>query len=291
MDADPAPRSLQALGLSRLESEVYVNLLAAPEPPTAYRVAKDLGKPTANVYKAMESLAARGAVALGRGEPRVVRPVPAEEFLAQVARGLGGRLDEAREALARLEEPAPDEGVYELPSVEATLERARRLLARAEVVVVIEAFPQTAALLAEDLKAAVARGVRVHLSAYAPIELPGADVVQTFEGTTSRRHWRSEQLNLVVDGREVLLALLAPDLSTVHQTLVSNSLYLACLHHAGMMREHFYNQVGALAADEPEGSALRRLVDEHPRFHTLDVPGQRELFERHGMKEAAPCEG
>lgn len=51
---------LRQLGLNQLEAEVYAFLLPN-EPMTAYAIGTALGKPTANVYKAIEHLARLGA--------------------------------------------------------------------------------------------------------------------------------------------------------------------------------------------------------------------------------------
>ena len=287
MQVPAALDALRDLGLNRLESDVYALLLVESEPLTAYRIGKKLGKPSANVYKAIDALAAKGAVLLDRSEPQLCRPVAASEFLDRLEHGFQDRLASARAELERLSEPPPDERVYQIEDLGGTLARARAMLGRAERIVVIEAFPRAAAAMGDALHATVARGVDLYLQLYAPLpaplEAPNAHVIESYEGDQSRAHWRGEQLNLVVDGREVLLALLGPELDRVHQTLWSNSLYLACLTHAGMMREHFYNEVGRLVDSEPADSPWRRLVEEHPRFHTIDVPGQRELFERYGM--------
>ena len=53
--------SLKQLGLNNLEAEVYIHLLTN-YPMTAYKVGKGINKPTANVYKAIESLSKKGAV-------------------------------------------------------------------------------------------------------------------------------------------------------------------------------------------------------------------------------------
>ena len=47
----------------------------------ARSLSKELGKPVANVYKALETLEAKGAIEVDRGRKRVCRPLPVEEFL------------------------------------------------------------------------------------------------------------------------------------------------------------------------------------------------------------------
>ena len=275
---------LQSLGLNALESDVYTLLLAESEPVTAYRIGKKLGKPTANVYKAIDALVRKGAVITDQSEPRLCRPVRAEEFLGHLQKSFTATVDQVRDGLAKLGEPPPDERVYHLHSAPLVLERAHAMLRRAERIVVIEAYPSAAAELQGVIQETIDRQVEVYLQLYAPLAIEGGHVVHTYEGEASREHWRSEQLNIALDGRELLLALFKDPLDEVFQALWTNSLYLSCLLHAGMLREHFFSQVGELARSEPGDSPLNRLIAQHPVFHTTAVPGQLELFERLDMK-------
>ena len=77
--------SLRELGLTGLEAEAYAWLLTA-SPATGYGVAKGLGKPTANTYKALESLREKGAVVTDDDETRSYRAVPPPELLAALER-------------------------------------------------------------------------------------------------------------------------------------------------------------------------------------------------------------
>ena len=91
--------------------------------------------------------------------------------------------------------------------------------------------------------------------------------------------WGSEQLNVVVDGAEHIVALLSSDLTEIRQAVWSNSLYLSCLQHAGRLCEHTVVAMIAALADGKPDDALR-LLEEHRFFLRGDVPGQRMLVER-----------
>ena len=276
--------ALQSLGLNALESEVYTLLLTEAEPVTSYRIGRKLGKPTANVYKAIEALVRKGAVITDESDRKLCRPVRADEFLGHVMRSFSAHVAQARDELSALGEPPPDERVYQIESVPLVFERARTMLARAERIVVLEAFPRTGRELLDVIQETIDRGVEVYLQLYTPLDVRGGHVTRTQEGSVSVEHWRSEQLNLAVDGREVLLGLMGRELEKVHQALWTNSLYLSCLVYAGMLREHFFSQVGQLAANQKPDSPLNRLIASHPVFHRIEVPGQLELFERLEMK-------
>ena len=278
MATEESLRTLRDLGLNQLEAEVYVYLLPSP-PLTAYAIGRALGRPTANVYKAVESLARLGAVLIEEGEQRVCRAVPMSELAKQLQRGYLSTLDRAVRALAASEASPVDERVYKLESVPHVFERCEAMLERAFEVAVIDAFPRSLERIAPAVIAAAARGVEVFVEAYSPIDLPGARVAIFPNGADTLATWRSEQLNVVVDGREHVLALLTSDLSAIRQALWSNSLYLSCIHHAGRLCEH--TLVAMMKADPDE--ALR-LLEEHRFFARSRVPGQRELVERFEWK-------
>lgn len=279
-----AAESLRALGLNQLEAEVYVTLLRAAEPQTAYRLGQTIGKPTANVYKAIAVLREKGAVTVEDGEKRMCAAVPVDEFLSQVQREVGNRARSAREALAGLEVEQNQARVFQIPTVSAALERASRMLAGAQEIVVLDVFPEPLAQLKGDVRAAADRGVKLFLQVYSPTRLKGAKVVLCSQADEVLQHWKSQQLNLVVDGREVLLALMNRSLTMVHQAIWSNSLYLSCMMHAGFMREHTFHTIVRQKEQHTFPRWLDRIVDQQLFFHTANIPGQQQLFADTGVE-------
>src|SRR5262249_42168099 len=94
-----AATALADLGFTALEAEIYL-LLLAESPATGYRIAQRLAKPTANVYKGLESLEQKGAVLVGEGAGRLARAIEPDELLAQVERRFHSRRERAANALA-----------------------------------------------------------------------------------------------------------------------------------------------------------------------------------------------
>lgn len=265
--------------MNQLESEVYLYLLAN-RPTTAYAVGKALGKATANVYKAVGSLSRAGAVMIEEGDRSLCRAVPQEELVAQMKRAFARKTEAAEGALADLRSEHFDERVYRLEGADEVFERCERMLDSATTVAVIDAFPLALNRIAEAATRAAGRGVDVRIEAYRPIEIAACDVVIASTGERTIEHWGAEQLNVVVDGKEVLLALLDPSLSRVHQAVWSQSLYLACVIHAGRLSEHTLHRVRQAVEGEPQKSASRTALRRHSFFVDGGVPGQLELFER-----------
>jgi HTH-type transcriptional regulator, sugar sensing transcriptional regulator len=267
--------------LNQLEAEVYVTLLRQ-EPMTPYRVGTILERPTANVYKAVEALARRGAVLIEEGESRICRAVPVREFLRELERDFLSVTRDAAAALSRLEAPVADERVYRLSNVAQVIERAIEIVERSRSILVVDAFPQLLAEILPPVRKAVRRRVQVYIQAYEPISIEGANLVMTPLGADAIRHWKSEQLNLIADGREHLLALVSSDLRAVYQAIWSQSLYLSCILHAGRVSEQTIQRLMELRQRKKLPREFAAVLDQHPFFFNSNVPGQRDLLARYG---------
>jgi sugar-specific transcriptional regulator TrmB len=276
-----ATETLTSLGLNDLEAEIYVHLLQH-EPMTAYRVAQSLGRQTANVYKAVESLARRGAVLIEEGESRVCRAVPVREFIRHTERDYLARTKAASEALAELHRPSFDERVYRVESVAQLFEQAATMLQAARTVAVVDAFPAAAARVRPFVEKAIRRGVKVYVQAYDAVTVEGAIAVVPPAAERSLEYWQSEQLNIVVDGEQCLLALLTRSLDSIHQAFWSNSPYLAALLHSGLTAEHTLHRLAGARGER----AMRRVLGEHRFFLHDELPGSRALLARFQPKKA-----
>ena len=96
------------LGLTAAEAEVYTCLVRTGV-RTGYRVAKALGKPAANVYQALRSLRAKGAIVVDEGETQQCRAVAPAELLDRLEREFRATRRRAADAFSRLPVPAPDD--------------------------------------------------------------------------------------------------------------------------------------------------------------------------------------
>ncbi|HVS16619.1 MAG TPA: helix-turn-helix domain-containing protein [Thermoanaerobaculia bacterium] len=268
---DAASRALEAVGLTDLEARCYA-FLQGNGAATGYTVAKGVGRPTANVYKALESLRLRGALEVEEGKPRLCRAVPSEEFLATLERGFQQRRSAAAQRLAEVRAPSQDSRVYHLQTPEQVFERFRSLLAEVEEVALLDLFPGAAARLAGDLAAAADRGVLVVAKVYARLDLGGAVTLVQPAAKRTLERWRGEWANGVFDGRQHLLALLDRDLSRVHQAVWSGSDWVSWVYHGALVHELRQIPVRGAARDAAR-AALRDARIE-------SAPGYRQLTER-----------
>jgi len=276
-----AIQALMRLGFTALEAEAYTWLLGEPG-ATGYRIAKGIGKPVANTYKALESLQKKGAVLVDEDENRVCRAVPAEELLGQLERGFASHRSDAARALSRVAGAEGDDRVYTLRTAAQVMERARSMLRTSRQVVLIDAFPGALAALRPEVARAVARGVDVAVKTYRPADAGGAETFVEPDGEDVLARWSGEWLNLIVDGAEHLLAFFDAGLIQVRQAIWTGSPYLSWVYHSALAAELVMAEVQGLSRRTGRGDRLRKLMDRFDALVAPDATGYRALIRRFG---------
>jgi HTH-type transcriptional regulator, sugar sensing transcriptional regulator len=284
MPTADAIQALMPLGFTALEAEAYTWLLGEPG-ATGYRIAKGIGKPVANTYKALASLQKKGAVLVDEDENRVCRAVPAEELLHQLERGFASNRAGAARALSRVAGPEGDDRVYTLRTAAQVMERARSMLRMSRQVVLIDAFPGALAALRSDIARAVGRGVDIAVKTYRRGDAGGAETFVEPNGEGVLARWSGEWLNLVVDGAEHLLAFFDAGLTEVRQAIWSGSPYLSWVYHSALAAELVMAEVQALAHRTGRRDRLRKLMDRFDALVAPDATGYRALMKRFSKKE------
>lgn len=278
---EQAVEALQNLGFNGLEAEVYAFLLKE-SPVTGYRIATGLGKPAANTYKAVESLAAKGAVLIVEGKNRLCRAVPPVELLASLERNFTGSKSRAQDALDLLGAPETDDRIYHLRSRDQVYERARAMLARCTEIAVIDAFPEPLAELHDEILRLSTGDVTVCVKAYREIELEQAHIHVDPRGDLVIERWPGQWLNIVVDGAEHMLAFMEPDGGAVHQAVWSGSAYISWVYHSALMSEWI---LADLQGRVEQGSSIESLQERSRGYRSLiphHAPGYRKLMTRFG---------
>ena len=128
-----------------------------------------------------------------------------------------------------------DDRIYHLKTVGQVYQRAEGIVANAREILLFDLFPEPLCRLTQALLDAHGRGVRIAGVAYAGVDLPFPVVVPREPATFTR--WPGQQVSLVADAREHLLALLSTDGMQVRRGLWSDSAYLGCLQHSGLGAE------------------------------------------------------
>jgi HTH-type transcriptional regulator, sugar sensing transcriptional regulator len=227
--------ALAQLGFTDLEARLYCELLRAA-PASAYRLAQIVGKAPANVYQALASMAQKGIVFTDEGETKAWRPAPLQELMGDLQRRFDERRRLAEAALLTVQTPPERDRVYQLRTARQVMDRARALVAGAKDILLFDLYPGPFAALREALMQAAASGVTVAGVAYEPTPDLNFPCVRTV-GAALRDRMPGQQVTVIADGREFLMAHLSPDGANVLHGIWSDSAYLACMQHSGLSSE------------------------------------------------------
>ena len=269
--------NLSDLGFNFLESEVYIELLAS-EPMTAYRVAKQINKPTANVYKAIDSLSQKGAVLIEDNKNRKCRAVPPDEFISLYEKSMLLKTNNLKEQLKDIGKISYDERSYAIESVPLVFERFESMMNKCKKIAVVDIFPEPLKRVKSIIEKTIERGVQVHIQMYEPVKIKGANVAYSDIASNALKYWKSQQLNVIIDGEEHLLALMNNNLTKVLQAKWSNNLYVSCMLFAGAMREQVVFNLMKIM-DEPDFAVRAKDILQNQKFFfNTEVPGLEMLF-------------
>ncbi len=213
--------ALIALGFTEMEATVYVSLLSE-SPLTGYRIAKNLGKPPAYVYRVLDSLQKKGAILVDEGDKRDCRAVPYPELLSQLGRDFEQKRKNAADRLKKLTVSDLDNKVYQLSTVNQVIERARTMIDDAETHLFLDAFPVPLDAIRGELEAAHDRGVRVGIRQHDDT-IVSADVSTLAAAGGIIQDWPRQWLRVSVDGSQSLTALFNQDGSDIYQAVWTSS--------------------------------------------------------------------
>lgn len=268
---------LKQLGFNQLEVEVYLFLLTT-EPMTAYKVGVSINKPTANVYKVMDSLAKKGAVLIESNKSKYCKAVSPSEFFSHYEKNILEKTKQTKELLKNLENNYYDEKTYSIESVPLVFERFRNMMQKAKVIAVIDAFPSALNLVLDSIQEAIKRGVDVYIQTYKPITIKGADIAYSEIGEKAISHWQSEQLNLVIDGEEYLVALMDLELTRTIQASWSNNYYMACSLHAGSIQGQTIIKISNRIGNKEFEKEVKEIIEKQKYFYNSNIPGFNKLL-------------
>ena len=195
---------------------------------------------------------------------------------------------EADRALEALSSCPQDDGIYHLKTVDQVVLHSKAMLGRAQGIVLGDLFPSPFELLAESLGETADRGVEVICRVYGKEHIPGVITQQLTDHDPALDAWPGQQINIVIDGEEHLLALLSRDMESVHEAVWSNSTFLSCLHHNHLASEIF---VTSLRSGQADLSATTEKKLEHISLLSFRPSGLETLFKRYRVDSHSPEEG
>ncbi|GAB4549680.1 MAG: hypothetical protein Tsb0013_11070 [Phycisphaerales bacterium] len=276
--ADPAIRALTALGFTDLEATIYASLVAG-EGETGYALAKATGKPVANVYKAVESLEAKGAIVVAGLEPRTLRAVDPGDLVRSLRERFASKADDAERALAQLHSPEETGGLYRLTSSQQVFERARTMIRQAQSTVLVDAYPNCLAPIAGELTDAASRGVKVVLLGYTDEHVtPGVRRLTHRLGDLVMERRIDDHLIVNTDAEQLLMAQLAVGAGSVMQAIWTDQLFLAMHYYDSFFCQFVVHTIDAHIERHGGPKSVQRLIDSMMDVRVAKTPGFGRYF-------------
>lgn len=206
--------TLQDLGLTRTEAEVYVAVLqeSGHTPISGYKIAQSMGRDPANLSKTLSALAKQGAVRVIQEKPRLFLAVDPKEFTTMRVQKIKSSSDQALSLLQAFK-PTPGKGLpLALQAPAQAIEQAITLLsAHPDHVLVFGTHPTIQALSPALGQLPATANVRVLCPE--DIDVPGADITVMSGLGTLELPETSRWLQLVTNKQTWLIADLGEDRS------------------------------------------------------------------------------
>ena len=267
----PENDDLAVIGFSALEADVYTALLQ-DSPSTGYSIAQLLRKPVSNTYKVLESLCRKGCVVVDRTrQPRRYSALPLSEYFDQLEREFSKKREAVEARLRSFARPASYPGIYRLDNLDQVYERAVHVIEGARTSILLDAFPAQVEKVRKALARAVRRHVRVMMKVYAPVTMPGVDLVISDLGPEIPS-WPGELLFVVADGSDYMLAFVDDASGRVLEAVWSQNLYLAIIAYNGLLGELLWSRFLGLIGADPNYAKLRRIMAAYKPLHTHCTP-------------------
>lgn len=263
---------LTELGFTNLEAEIYA-FLVENSPATGYRIAKGIGKPAANSYKAIESLYTKGAILIDDSKTRLCRAVGIEELFDNIKDQVNVLSNKAKTELGKLTPSPNDNKIYQLQSAEQVFARYRSLLSNCKKVAMLDLFPVAVELLRDNILKASKRGVKITIKVYEPVKLPGVNLEYDTEGSKIVERWPGAWANGVFDGQEYVLAFLSKDANQVFQAVWSNNHYLSWIYYGALVAELKASALEQAILSEKPHKHLKKIVEQYDKLLDLESTG------------------
>ena len=262
---------LAEVGFSGLEAEVYLALLREPC-ASGYRVAQLVGKPVANTYKALDSLRVKGAVVADESAgTRTYVALPVREYLDGMRRNLESKQELIEHELKDVAATPLSGGIFELTTVEQVYERCRRLLRDAKSMALLDAHRIPLLKLKDELLTAAKRGVKIFIKTYAPLEIPGCEIIAP-DKDLSYNFWNGDWLNVMIDWREYVQSFLKRNGAGVWEAVWSRNPYLSTLACNGCLHELILTRVGMMLRTGTDSKAVIQEIRRLAKRYEEDSP-------------------
>lgn len=195
---------LSKLGFSEYEAKAYIALLKE-HPLTAYEIAKYSGIPTSKIYEVIRKLENKHTIQPIHGErSKMYVPLSPEEFIQGVRSETESNLQAVKDELKDIKTGMDISYTWHIKEYDGLIHKAKRMLDTARTSILLSIWPPEIKPLAEAIKNAEGRGVKIAVIHYGAANLkikqlyihPVEDTIYSEKGVRG--------LTMVVDSNEAL---------------------------------------------------------------------------------------
>lgn len=218
-------------GLTELEAKIYLILLKENK-VTGYQVAKALGKPSPNIYKALNNLVKKGAAREDNSNHnKYFSAVPVKEYITQLQEGLEfekNKLESSKKTLelvlSQSSTKTTDEGIYKLKTLPQVISKTKEMINKASQQIIITSVDSIISNFAAELKSASANGISILVQGNKKHLIENINWVNTHNDLANLSH---DLLNIAVDGKESLFCIINKAQNEVMDSYWVNNRYLS----------------------------------------------------------------
>jgi sugar-specific transcriptional regulator TrmB len=196
--------SLGALGFSLNESRAYAALLQE-SPATGYEVGVRAQIPRSAVYGVLRRLVQAGAARSITGPPERFVPAPLGDLLALLRKRFDLSAEALEKAVSQLDRAPPAPDAFSVRGYDRVLEEAERLVAGAQLRLVLSGWPRELLRLSEELRRAAKRRVHMFTFSHAAVEkVPGEVFSYGLDEAELEKFWKHRLIVVADDVRTLI---------------------------------------------------------------------------------------
>ncbi len=184
---------LTEFGLTGQEAAIYLMLIKEGS-SNGYEVAKITGISRSNTYSALNSLVEKGAAYMIEGPVTRYTPITPEEFCSNKIRAMEKFKEDILKKMPEQKEDV--EGYMTIRGEKHILDKVRNMISEAKERVYLSASNEILQCLAEDIKQAINRSIKIVIITNIPVSIGGATVY--IDEKSDRR------LGIIADSSNVL---------------------------------------------------------------------------------------
>lgn len=274
---------LKGIGFTELEANVYINLLQEPG-TTGYRVAKNLSKPVANTYKALNSLIKKGLlIAEENDKNKTFQALPINDYLSQMEKNFKKKRAEIEISLKHLNTIPRADGIYRLENSEQVYIKSGQIIENSEIIILVDAYPAPLERIKEDLEKKAQQGVKIYIKVYEPIDIKGCEIIENFGNEEDRLNWPCDWFSIVGDATQFLISFLKKENQGLYQAAWSQSPFLSLIIYSGYANEIILSRVENLLVEKRDPETVIKTLNELKKYlmHDKEITSKAfDIFNR-----------